>query len=703
MLASVWATAQVRAQAPVATSASEQQEPPSSIVEAGGRLLVTSETVVVTAESERVPRESSLATKVDTPLRETPRTVSIVDRRTLDELAASNITQAHDYTVGVMPLDERGPASSRGFPIDFYDLRRDGLRTYSWSVREPVMLDRVQYLHGPASVLYGDGSPGGLVNLVVKKPLPVPQVAFAAAGGELGFGRVTGDVTGPLGPNPALRYRVVGAGEWLDNGFDNDERRLTLMPMVAFDVSPKATVTFDTELYQQQGRNYRHAVPATAETQRGDFSTTRWDLGAAAPDDGWHGSNVAPALRLDMALRPGMSLHVAGRYTKIDGDIDVQALVGRSTDGATLDRFQYREVSAWDELQTDSFATFTVRTGSWRHRLVTGVEAGLSSADTRVTVGPAPSLDIAAPVYAPRLAQPAPTAVRYDVGRFGAYLLDELKVGERLVLVPSLRWSHLQIDDRAASGSAADGRSLESDAGSSAWSPGLGIVVLPRSWLSLYATYTRGFEPPAPGSYTADGRALQPADNRMFEGGVKLDLARRLGLTAAAYRIERSNVAEADPTGFYTQVGGAESHGLEIEGVGTIARGIVLRGGYAWTSTEVTRGAAAALGHELPNAPHHKLDAWASYRRPDGAFSRLTLAGGVVHVTDRFTSTGNVVIAPAYTRIDATASYDVAGPRLTIALIGQNLADRRYVTSGAGNVLYAAAPRRIAVQLGTAF
>ena len=130
------------------------------VQEVGGRLVVCGEAVVVTANPDEPPRDSSIATKIETPLLETPRSVSIIDRRTLDDMGAVNITQAHDYAVGLTLLDERGPAFARGFPVGFYDLRRDGLRTYSWSVREPAAVDRIQYLRGPAAVLYGDGSPG---------------------------------------------------------------------------------------------------------------------------------------------------------------------------------------------------------------------------------------------------------------------------------------------------------------------------------------------------------------------------------------------------------------------------------------------------------------------------------------------------------------------------------------------------------------
>ena len=270
--------------------------------EVGGRLVVSGETVVVTSNPDDPPRDSSIATKIDTPLLETPRSVSIIDRRTLDDMGAISVTQAHDYAVGLTLLDERGPAFARGFPVDFYDLRRDGLRTYSWSVREPVAVDRIQYLRGPSATLYGDGSPGALINMVLKKPLPTPRYEVSASGGSSGFGRVTADLSGPLTTGKGVRYRIIAASEWLDNGFDNDERRLTVLPTIAVDFGARGTLTVDTEWYDQKGLNYRHTVPATADAQRGDFSGLPWDLGFSGPEYGWTGSNISPGLRLDLNL-----------------------------------------------------------------------------------------------------------------------------------------------------------------------------------------------------------------------------------------------------------------------------------------------------------------------------------------------------------------------------------------------------------------
>jgi len=273
-----------QADPPREKSADEHEAP--KVEEVGGRLVAAGETVIVKGELGAPVHDSSIATKIDTPLIETPRSVTIIDRQTLDDLAAINITQAHDYAVGMTPQDERGPGFARGFPVDFYDLRRDGLRTYSWSVREPAALDRIQYLRGPASILYGDGSPGALVNLVLKKPMPVRRFEVGGSAGGLGFGRLDADATGPFGQNRGVRYRVIASGEWLDNGFDNGERRFTLFPSLSIDLGSKSMLSLDMELYRQRGRNYRHTAPATAEAQHGDFSQYPWDLSVAAPDDG---------------------------------------------------------------------------------------------------------------------------------------------------------------------------------------------------------------------------------------------------------------------------------------------------------------------------------------------------------------------------------------------------------------------------------
>jgi outer membrane receptor protein involved in Fe transport len=140
----------------------------------------------------------------------------------------------------------------------------------------------------------------------------------------------------------------------------------------------------------------------------------------------------------------------------------------------------------------------------------------------------------------------------------------------------------------------------------------------------------------------------------------------------------------------------------ELEVSGTFTPGLGLRGGYSWTDTEITRDSSGFVGFDVPNAPPHKAQLWMSYRFPSRVLNRLMVAGGAVRASSQFTSRDNLVEAPGFTRFDASASYELAGPRLTVGLVAQNLTNRRYVTSGAGTNLYAAPLRRLAVQLRSA-
>lgn len=672
----------------------------SSVTEVGGRLIVSSDTVVVVGGLHHPGRNSSMGTKSDTPVLETPRSISVTERATLDDRLAVNISDAHDYTTGVMPDDERGPAFARGFRVGFYDIRRDGLRTYAWSIREPVAIERVQYLRGPAGVLYGDGSPGGLVNLVLKKPLPSRTTELSVSGGTLGFGRVTADTTGPLGTARRWRYRVIAAGEWLDNGFDNDERRASVLPMVSADLADGVTLHLDGEFYHQKGRAYRHTVPSTPDTQRGDFSRMPWSLNVASPDDRWSGWNVSPGARLDARIGDRTSLHASARYTRIGGDLDLHGLSGLAADGRTLRRFRYGERSTWDEWQSDTFIDSSLTTGRVTHRLVLGFEGGLSQADSVLGSDAGSDVDLYEPRYPSRTPVPTLRPALNEIARLGVYVQDQVRLLPSLVVVPSLRWSRLDVENLVEI--SPDVRPPA--ATDTAVSPGFGVVLLPRPWLSLYGTATTGFEPPASGQYLEDGRPLTTAESRLLEGGIKADLAKgRLAWSAATFRITQTNVPEADPMGFYRQIGEGVSRGAETELTGRMVGGLGLSAGYAWTRTEIVRDASGFVGRALPNAPRHKAHVWLRYQFTDGATRGVMLATGIVGVSDRFVARNNAVIAPAYTRWDASGTYDLPSAPLRIGLVVQNLTNVRYVTSGAGAVLYAGAPRRVAVQLTTRF
>ncbi len=227
--------------------------------------------------------------------------------------------------------------------------------------------------------------------------------------------------------------------------------------MLSVDVGTRVTVHVDGEFYDQRGRGYRHTVPSTPDTQRGDFSRIPWDLNMASPDDQWSGWSASPGVRLDARLGRRSSVHTSARYTRIGGDLDIQALAGWLPDGRTLSATPIERSARGRNTRRTRSSSRRCGTGAIEHRLVTGFEAGLSTTDSEIGIGSAPSLDMYAPVYAPRPPTPTLRPTRYDVLRLGAYAQDQIRLRPTIIVVPALRWSRLDTTDRAVSNAAAAG------------------------------------------------------------------------------------------------------------------------------------------------------------------------------------------------------------------------------------------------------
>ena len=138
-------------------------------------------------------------------------------------------------------------------------------------------------------------------------------------------------------------------------------------------------------------------------------------------------------------------------------------------------------------------------------------------------------------------------------------------------------------------------------------------------------------------------------------------------------------------------------------GAHRLAAGWFAQAAYAWTRTDIIHSAIGGEGNDLPNAPHHNGSVWTRYRFTNGRLNGAMVAAGIVHVSHRFLAANNVGIAPAYTRLDLSASYEFLAGRLRIGVALPNATDRRYVTSGAGQVMWTGQPRQLVLQATTRF
>jgi iron complex outermembrane receptor protein len=659
-----------------------------AIVEAGGRIVVSGDRDAGTPGDTRV-WSSSVATKTDTPLLDIPQAVTVQDQRFLQDISANSIMQAYDYAVGISPqgTTNAGPGYARGFNISWYDIRRDGLRTYAWSIREPFVAERIAYLRGPSSVLYGDGSPGALINIVLKKPQYEARNEVAVAVGTNDSYRMEADSTGALLGSETVAYRAIAVYEATDQRYDNDERRMLFLPTVAWTPRVGTTITADMEVYYEQQKAFAGTLlPYDSPNTR----LTNLDFNPSESGDRWWNANISPGLRLDQSLAQDWDLHVAGRATKIPARYLTHGGVGLQADERIVDRVTYNGKYVWWEYQSDTFVTGKIHTGPILHELVTGVEAGVSTTEGYFQQQEAFDLDLHQPQYgfkAPYPPSPSMDDQANRTDRGGVYVQDQAHLTQWLILVGSLRWSWIRANDLSGD---TDVTQIDSD-----WSSRLGVVIKPTDALSFYVSAADSFEPAYPGSYDQFGNPIDPILTRSIEGGGKTDLLEdRLSASISVYRMLRENVAQWQG-GYYVQTGEVSSTGLEVELKGTLRDGWTLETGYAYNKTKirVSETNPEEVGNELDNTPNHQGSLWTKYSVQEndvgGDWKELAgwgLGSGLVYEGSKWAETANNIRLHDWLRWDAGIYYeDPRGSGWSGNLFVNNVLDAGYIVSSFGD------------------
>ncbi|GAB1408839.1 hypothetical protein MASR1M8_27590 [Thermomonas brevis] len=289
----------------------------------------------------------------------------------------------------------------------------------------------------------------------------------------------------------------------------------------------------------------------------------------------------------------------------------------------------------------------------------------------------APTTDVV-----PEFRQSATDADNHGIARVAAlYLQDQIDLGERWQVVAGLRYDEFRAELR----NNRNGETFRSKDGMV--SPRAGVVYKPLDAVSLYASYSKAFQPRAGeqlASLTASNAALEPETFRNREIGAKWDIRPDLQASIAAYRLERGNVAIVDPADSTRMllVDGQVAEGIELSLAGRITDAWQLMGGYAWQTGELTttQSPSALAGNRLAQLPRHSASLWNRYD-----FNRSFGVGlGVIHRGDIFANVDNAVTVPGFTRVDA-AVYWTLNRSLQLQLNMENLGNTRYFTSAHSN------------------
>ena len=650
------------------------------------------------------------ANKSPTPTKETPFSIQTVTRELIEDRGVTTLGEAIRTVPGVTNQVGFGALNDRfrlrGFATE--SNLKNGIRRSSFaSVDELVNIEQIEVLKGPASALYGRFEPGGVVNLVTKKPQHEQRTQVDVSAGRYDFYRTTLDSTGPLGET--LDYRLTAA--WQDNGsfrdFVNNESKF-FSPVLTWQLAPQTSLTFEFE--------YARKV---ADMDRGFGNNPRYldapiERNFAEPDTRNSAISKLASVTLDHALTDDWDLHAAVQAS--DSRLQtswyaygfVNGGIGGSEDNPTVSRRPQLNHDRQIDATALAEISRSFRTGPINHRLLFGAEYSRDWWDYDSAAGTSSTIDFNNPVYGTPPSPLSPTGEgRFINDSWALYTQDELSFGSREQWRLLLGGRFDQID-----ASAIDdyyGLSEPSTATFNAFSPRVGITWTPVEALSLYASWSRSMRTELNNGILEGGQLAKPVKGEQFEVGTKLSLLNgRFTPTLAVFDIRRRDGLVADPNDptftYSIQVGEQRSKGWELDLPFVVTEHWRLLASYTQLDTTISKDSDGGLqGNRLANAPQRNASLWSTYDLP--GVSGLSIGMGANYVGERQANNSNTFTLPSYTRWDSNVTYRFGQAlRYRVQLNVQNLFDKRYYDSGGSFVpMYPGAPRTAMVTLGAAF
>ncbi|MGK5063585.1 TonB-dependent receptor [Janthinobacterium sp. LB3P112] len=675
--------------------------------------------VTVTAAKDKdgyVAATSASGTKTDMALRDVPQTINVVPAAVIRDQNAMSIQDIMKNIpgVGLSTGDgQRDQVFIRGFTA-IGDQFVDGFRDDALYFRDLSNVERLEVIKGPAAVLYGRGSSGGLVNRITKKPgVDITDLALSLTNtkgrrGEVDVGRV----------GETVDWRFTGARELSDSYRDQQFiNRTALAPSVAIRLSGATTLLLQGD-YLEDRRLTDFGIPSWQGRPVAVDARTYYGAANARDADFSQSRVVSTAATLTHKFSDTLSLRNAFRYydyhldrnnTNISGNVN--EVKGTMNLGhAKLNR----DESGWFN-QTE--VTQKLLTGTMRHEVLYGAEFGKQNKDASNWASTVVATNVS--IFNPVLPQVNRSKLGVRSDTFGtydtaaAYVQDAIAFSDEWKALAGLRYDRYQQQSRLANALGVTTADLSrTDA---AFSPRAGLVWQPSVVQSYYASWSRSFQPSGENfALAANNAELAPETTRNTEVGAKYALwGGRANASVSLFRLERDNIKSSDPiTNRIVPVGTQRTDGLELTFNADLHDGWKMMAGYAWLDATITDSIAVDKSVNAPGATTASAVAIKGKRATLTARNTAnlwltkdlghgyTVGGGANAVGSRFANSGNTVVLPGYVTADAMAAYRTG--RYEVQLNVNNIGDTRYIVSGHGsspNLSLPGAPRNVALTL----
>jgi iron complex outermembrane receptor protein len=656
---------------------------------------------------------SSTATKTDTPIMETPVSIQVVPRAVMDDQKTTTIKDALENVSSVRPQSSLG--LSNGFIIRGFRngrIYRNGLVANGLGIGEGAQFDsanleRVEVLKGPAAVLFGRIEPGGLINLVTKKPRDESYYSVEQRFGSYDFYRTEWDATDALTKDKSLSYRFTGSYQNNKSFRDfNFNDRVLVNPSLTWRPSDATKIDLEVE-----------ALHDDYQVDRGLFAIgnrpapipiSRSFIDPNDPIDTNSkvnlGFNLTHAFNTDWTLRNRfLASFVDDSNTSVKpaNANTVAQFFDPSAGKRSYLRNIFSQISSSQTYTTNLDLTGNLELWGTKHQTLVGFDY-LRADGTYLTRGnfqePVPGLaiDIFNPVYgidpsfyAKALATPFPAGANHSFFRddwYGVYFQDHITLWDKVHIVGGGRYDWSTTGRGSGNSFSAAEAALPSrkDEG---FSPRVGVLYQPWSWASVYGNWTTSFG--VNNGVTTTGATINPEIGEQFETGLKTEFFdRRLTTTVAYYHLTKENVLTRDfnsPDPFASAaIGKARSQGIELDMTGQITDEFSVVGNYAFTDARITKDFSGLQGNRMNNVPEHSGSLWLKYDiHHYEPLNGLSFGAGLFAAGQRQGDNDNTFVLPGYARLDAFAAYShqLGKSRLITQLNIRNLLDKTYYES----------------------
>jgi iron complex outermembrane receptor protein len=655
------------------------------------------QTVVVEGEKAKqtgefdgyAAKSESSSTKGDVPLSKVPQAVSSVSAQQIKDQNARTIMEATRYSPGIRSDTFGNDVRNdwfliRGFTSQISSYFLDGLQLQSsdsyatWKMN-PYLLDRIDIMRGPSGALYGASNPGGLINMVSKRP--EFRNGGEASVGVNEYGNVWSglDAQG-VNADGTLAYRFVATGNFGDTEVNHiDDDQFAIMPVITWRPSDDTKLTVYGH-YSKTESNNQNFLPYVGTVVTAPFGRIPRDLFTGEPaNDKYNREQAMVGYEFEHRFNDRVTIRQNLRYAHLSTDIYGSYGSGwvspPTSTSAEMARGSYASNPDLGLFTMDNQLELKADTGPLSHTLLFGIDYKHFDLDDSQAFGSATPFDILNPTYGGVFTLPPPTLSHTVQQQIGFYAQDRIEY-DRLNLVFSGRYDHVSTDT--------DVTGTRTKFADDAFSGRAGIIYNFDNGLSPYASVSRSFLPVV-GKDDVTGNVFAPETATQYEVGLRYqpDFLNGGYIGAAVFDLTRQNVVTGvpGPGGAFVsrQVGKINSRGFELEAAGYVTPDLKLTAAYTWYDLKVKEGNPDEIGHTPAGVPEQFGSMWLDYAVPYEPLQGLSIGAGVRYVGSSYVDSTNTLKVPDSVVFDAALRYEK--DNFSAALNVANLFDKRYVAT----------------------